>query len=274
MASPPFVINTVIPGDSDIVGQFPLIDRTVRDIIQSWILANHDTNGNHVTMTMPWQSSAPSTPGASLIKIYADVSGRLKIVYPDGTLGFVGLPPGSVIYTSSSTTPVGYLVADGSAVSRSTYADLFAQIASDFGAGNGTTTFNIPDIKGRVIAGEDSGANRLTGSYFGSAVRAAVGGSEAHALTLNEITAHDHGGLTGAMTVNATHTHGVAGGTSGGTTSAGTGAGGPPAAVAGPATITINAVNIDHFHTIPVAGSSVAHTNIQPTIILRALIKT
>src|SRR6266403_1556845 len=149
MASPPFVISTVIPGDSDIVSQFPLIDRTVRDVLQSWILANHDTNGNHVTATMAYQSSSPSVPAAGLIKIYADVGGRLKTVSPDTTIGWVGLPPASVIFTASSTTPAGYLIADGSAVSRTTYADLFIQIGTIYGTGNGSTTFNLPDIRGR-----------------------------------------------------------------------------------------------------------------------------
>src|SRR6266404_6222342 len=188
MASPPFVISTVIPGDSDIVSQFPLVDRTVRDVIQSWILANHDTNGNHVTATMPYQSSTPATPAASLLKVYADVNGRLKIVYPDGTLGFVGIPPGTIIHGTSSTTPVGYLVADGSAVSRTTYADFFAQISTTYGAGNGSTTFNLPDIQGRVIAGEDGGQIRLSAPGLSTgASLAAVGGAQTRVLTQSQL---------------------------------------------------------------------------------------
>ena len=56
--------------------------------------------------------------------------------------------------------PIGYLVADGSAVSRTTYADLFAVYGTSFGVGDGSTTFNLPDVRGRFTRFTDAGAGR------------------------------------------------------------------------------------------------------------------
>lgn len=66
------------------------------------------------------------------------------------------LPIGSIIPYGSTTAPVNWLVCDGSAVSRTTYAELFAVIGTSFGAGDGSTTFNLPNYKGRVPVGYDS----------------------------------------------------------------------------------------------------------------------
>jgi len=65
-------------------------------------------------------------------------------------------PVGEIIATGSATPPSGCLYADGSAVSRTTYADLFASIGTTYGAGNGTTTFNIPDLRGVFLRGTGS----------------------------------------------------------------------------------------------------------------------
>lgn len=65
----------------------------------------------------------------------------------------VGSPTGGVMPFTGSTPPPGWLIADGSEVSRTQYPDLFAVIGTTYGAGNGTTTFNLPDLRGRVIAG-------------------------------------------------------------------------------------------------------------------------
>jgi microcystin-dependent protein len=261
MASPPFNINQALPGDNDIVSQHPSNARTFRDVVESWLLINHNNLGQHSQLDMPY-SAAPSTPGASLLKVYADVTGRVKVIYPDGTIHSLGLPPAAVIWVAKGgSVPPGYLVPDGSAVSRSTFADLFAEIGITFGAGNGSTTFNLPDIRGRVIAAEDSGAGRLTTSFFGATASiAAVGGLESN----NVILIHNH-----AIT-DPGHTHVV----------------NPlnPSVLSGPGpntfgagsqqpttfTISSNTTGI----TINNAGSASAHNIVQPTIILRALIKT
>lgn len=68
------------------------------------------------------------------------------------------IPTGSIFTFPMATTPTGYLVCDGSAVSRTTYADLFAVLGTTYGAGNGSTTFNLPDYRGQFLRGLDSGS--------------------------------------------------------------------------------------------------------------------
>lgn len=86
-----------------------------------------------------------------------------------------GTPVGTYIQHAGATAPTGFLACDASAVSRATYADLFAVIGTTYGAGNGTTTFNLPDARGLVMVG--AGANgTLTradaSAYDGGAVGA------------------------------------------------------------------------------------------------------
>lgn len=75
---------------------------------------------------------------------------------PLGTSGGSAVPAGSVIPFAGTSAPAGYLIADGSAVSRSTYADLFAVISTTYGAGDGSTTFNLPDLRGIFVRGAGS----------------------------------------------------------------------------------------------------------------------
>jgi microcystin-dependent protein len=64
-----------------------------------------------------------------------------------------GIPTGTVIPYAGSTAPSGYLICNGSAVSRTTYSNLFSVIGTTYGAGDGSTTFNLPDLRGRVVVG-------------------------------------------------------------------------------------------------------------------------
>ena len=69
-------------------------------------------------------------------------------------------PPGSVMAYMGATAPNGWLLCDGSTVSRTNFAALFSVIGANCGAGNGTTTFNLPDFRGRFLRGVDSGIGR------------------------------------------------------------------------------------------------------------------
>lgn len=73
-----------------------------------------------------------------------------------GSAGGASVPSGSVFPFAGTSAPTGYLVADGSAISRSTYADLFAVIGTTYGAGDGSTTFNLPDLRGIFVRGAGS----------------------------------------------------------------------------------------------------------------------
>ena len=104
----------------------------------------------------------------------------------DGMHATTLVPPGTVVAYAGSTPPSGWLQCDGLAVSRSEYAELFAAIGTTWGAGNGSTTFNLPDFRGRgpIGAGQGSGlTNRVLGQRSGA---------ETHTLTIAEIPSHSH----------------------------------------------------------------------------------
>ena len=89
---------------------------------------------------------------------------------------------GSIIPYPGSTLPEGFLVCDGSAVSRDDYSDLFEIIGTTYGSGDGSTTFNLPNLSGRVALGSSSGY-----------AIASSGGEESHALVDEELAEHSHG---------------------------------------------------------------------------------
>jgi microcystin-dependent protein len=78
-------------------------------------------------------------------------------------------PAGTIIHTAASSAPDGYLKADGSAVSRTTYADLFSAISTTYGTGDGSSTFNLPDLRGEFVRGLDDGRGVDTDRALGSA---------------------------------------------------------------------------------------------------------
>jgi microcystin-dependent protein len=78
------------------------------------------------------------------------------------------VPPGAVMHFARSTPPAGWLKANGAAVSRSIYSNLFAAIGTTFGAGDGSTTFNLPDLRGEFIRGWDESRGADPGRNLGS----------------------------------------------------------------------------------------------------------
>lgn len=77
-------------------------------------------------------------------------------VYRNGKWENMGSPAGTISPFAGGTAPDGWMVCDGSAVSRTTYSDLFSTISTTFGTGNGSSTFNIPDLRGIFIRGAGS----------------------------------------------------------------------------------------------------------------------
>lgn len=158
-------------------------------------------------------------------------------------------PAGAIIMYGGTTAPTGWLLCYGQAVSRSTYADLFTAIGTTYGSGDGSTTFNVPDIRGRVVAGQDdmggTSANRLTGQTGGvdGDVLGGTGGAETHTLTTGEMPSHAH-----VMDISST-----------------TGTNNQVVAIGG--------TYAQGLATSSVGGGG-AHNNVQPTIILNYIIKT
>ena len=124
----------------------------------------------------------------------------------------VGLVPvGALVPYGGATAPADWLLAQGQAVSRTTYAALFAALGTAFGPGNGTTTFNVPDLRGRLPVGRDNmggtPANRLTAAVSGvdGTAVGAVGGDQRLHQHNHGVTdpGHSHsGGSMSLMTVD------------------------------------------------------------------------
>jgi microcystin-dependent protein len=105
----------------------------------------------------------PAADGSSGQALTTDGSGALSFA----TIG--GVPIGAVFHFAASTAPTGFLKANGAAVSRTTYAALFAITGTTYGVGDGSTTFNLPDLRGEFIRGWADDRAVDTGRAFGSA---------------------------------------------------------------------------------------------------------
>jgi len=130
----------------------------------------------------------PLSPRHALQSVpYALVAKEVETVQPT-------VPTGCMMMWSTDTAPSGWLLCDGAPVSRTTYADLFALIGTNYGFGDGSTTFNLPDLRGRFPLGQDDmgdhAANRVTGAEADSLGQGS--GAEKHTLTVGEMPSHTH----------------------------------------------------------------------------------
>ena len=99
-------------------------------------------------------------------------------------VAYVGvLPIGSISAYGGENIPTNWLKCNGQAVSRTTYADLFSVIGTTYGSGDGSTTFNVPNISERVIVGNNGDGEFSLGN---------TGGEKEHTLTVDEMPSHTH----------------------------------------------------------------------------------
>ena len=215
-------------------------------------------SSNYIALQAPTAVSAnvtfslPAADGSSGDVLQTDGSGNLSFT----TISTETIPAGSVMPYAGSTAPSGWLLSYGQEISRSTYAALFAAIGTTYGIGDGSTTFNVPDLRGRLVAGQDdmggTSADRLTGQSGGvdGDTLGASGGAETHTLTTAELASHTHG--AGSF--------GVAGSTSGSSS--------------GVARTNGTTQTASVTGTSGATGSGGAHNNVQPTLILNYIIKT
>lgn len=121
-------------------------------------------------------------------------------------------PVGKVAMFAGASAPVGWLLLFGQAISRTSYPELFTVISTTYGAGDGSTTYNVPDGRGRSAFGKDdmggAAAGRLSNAATGGipgTVLGGTGGEQAHTLTTAELAVHSH---INTLT-DPQHTHGA-----------------------------------------------------------------
>lgn len=162
-------------------------------------------SGEHKKITFTAPIAAPGSVAASKGIVYIkDVSSKAELHWMDEdeneiqltTAGALLSPyvyVGEIRMWSTGSPPTNWLDCDGSAVSRTTYALLFAVVGTTFGVGDGSTTFNLPDFKGRSPVGVGQGAETSEGDTLGTArTLADKMGYEEHTLITAEMAAHLH----------------------------------------------------------------------------------
>jgi microcystin-dependent protein len=236
----------------------------------------HTTNGATVTLGAKPLRTAPGVElpagtiiqGTPYIATYNNGDGAFYLQ------GFYGspylIPLGAGIDYWGVTTPnSSFALATGQPISRTTYATLFSLFGTTYGAGDGSTTFNLPDKTGRVSAMIEASATRLTSTYFGgnSTALGAVGGGESTTLTLAQLPT----GITsfGSNSISVSST--VGGIPYGAFINSTSGAGNTF-----PQTNTVGQIASTGTNSISVSSTNTsgsAHRTVQPTVVCNYIIR-
>ena len=147
-------------------------------------------DGNHADTTL-------SVVGTTTLAGDVTISGASTITQ-NSVIGRVS-PSGSIVGFGGSSAPTGWLLCDGSAVSRTTYSDLFSAISTAYGVGDGSSTFNVPNLKGKVPVGRDAADASFD-------ALAETGGASTVTLATSDIPSHNHTQNAHTHTQNS-HTH-------------------------------------------------------------------
>jgi len=191
------------------------------------VIINLTTGGQNLVCGVSGGASVTITPNET-VPIFADGLNFYRMAIGGGGAATTGtgafvlannptingatslIPPGIIAPYAGSTAPAGgqWLLCNGAAVSRTTYAALFAVCGTSYGAGDGTSTFNVPDSRGRVFIGYDptNATGRMTGVFTGGLnanTLGNVGGEQGHVLITSELAVHNHG------MSDPGHTHGL-----------------------------------------------------------------
>jgi len=204
-------------------------------------------------------ASTVTVVGAAVFKSNVSIGGTLTGVETN--------PSGAVTAFAGTSLPSGWLWCYGQNVSRTTYADLFSAVGTTYGVGDGSSTFGIPDLRGRAVAGQDdmggTSANRLTGLTGGvnGDNLGAGGGIEAVSITEANLAAHAHliaADATGGQAYPTASNHIAKKGDWGSTNN-----------------YQFSGTDTDPTLGLTTSvGSGTAHNNVQPTFILNYIIKT
>jgi microcystin-dependent protein len=247
----------------------------------------HTTNGATVTLNVDSVGAKPlrSAPGMELLAGTIIQGTPYVATYnnSDGAFylqGFYGNPysvplGGMLPFIGSAAPNSSFVFPFGQAISRTTYATLFTLVSTAYGAGDGSTTFGLPDFRGRVLAGKDdmggSTAGRLTGSGIVGTTLGATGGAPTQTLlTANLPPYTPAGSLSVTSTVSGIPTNAVS--FSGQRTDgAGTGIVGPGGAIT---PVTVGAVtSTGSLAGTAQGGTSMPVVTVQPTIVCNYILR-
>lgn len=185
----------------------------------------------------------------------------MAVLSTSANIATPGLPVGSIQAFAGANAPTGWLLCDGSAVSRGNYPDLYNTIGNTYGSGDGSTTFNLPDLRGRMPIGA---GNDGTAANNASRTRGDKGGD-------TRMQSHNHGGTTGNDSPD--HAHGPGAGLAFLTTSGGAASNfGSQIAAAQHTPGQTAGANARHAHSISTSGSGGAE-NMPPFLVTNYIIK-
>lgn len=185
------------PTDTGIIVALRQVDSTGQEVsgtYSEWRATLSGTTLSFGSSPAPVNGTDQVYPAGSTTQVYIPLSSvlwndlmdaLLTSLNQDGSPAAQFVPSGTVAAFAGSSAPSGYLICDGSAVSRSTYAGLFSVVGTTYGTGNGTTTFNLPDLRAKVPGGYKSGDSNF-GTLGGS------GGEATHVLSTAEMPSHAH----------------------------------------------------------------------------------
>lgn len=242
--------NTILPSQHNPAMQdlYAMMEQSLSRDGQGGMRANINMNGFRIR-----NMGVPELPGDGVSLSYIQSA----------------MPVGIILDFAGDVAPDGWLLCYGQAVSRTAYPLAFAACGTKFGAGDGATTFNIPDYRGRIGVGRDDmgGSDSTRLSFFGVLVKTIGGvfGVASHVLTTGQMPKHNH---TGETNEAGEHTHPINNmglWTSDGSTSVRSWGQNGAVYNTQPAG--------KHKHTIPEQGNDEAHTNAQPSIIVNKIIK-
>lgn len=205
MASPPFSLNTSVPGNTDVASVFPTLDRSDKDVIQSWFLVSMNTQGRNTALSLDKVGStfglvSNPTPGAGVAAIYYDANNLLKTYCGDiGTEETLGVPVGTVLSFAGTSAPPGFILLTGTPssiqnVSRTTYFRLFSVLGTTWGSGDGSSTFGLPPGD-RIITGNAAGAGFSAFATSGGSITTTISQAQLPNVnfTVSGITLNDPG---------------------------------------------------------------------------------
>ena len=143
---------------------------------------------NSTTVNLPGAANITTAAGDTAIAVPNLAGTGWNVVNYQLATPILAVPAGTVVHVAMSSAPTGYLKCNGAAVSRTTYAALFAAIGTTFGTGDGSTTFNLPELRGEFIRGLDDSRGVDAARALGSAQSSA---NLSHSHTLTD-PGHDH----------------------------------------------------------------------------------